>query len=180
MCSYMYLYINVKHLGSENCHFCLKDSTSNSPKCTSFLENISIEIFIACLLTLVPYIHKMKADFTSWVLHESETDHSDKMEGNKITFVWEKCIVNLMGVRDSILGYYTMQDRKFVPRFQTNIGWNLPMLRGVVVKKTVVWTTPPMKTWNFIRSRIIFLYSFCLGREYHGIVLEIFMVLKWC
>ena len=176
----MCLYINVKHWGSENYNFCLEDSTDNSPKCTSFLANISIEIFITCLLTLVPYLHEMKANFTRWVLCESETDHNDEMEGNKITFVWENYIVNLIWARDSILGYYTMQDRKFVPRFQTNIGWNLPMLHGVVCEKTVVWATPPMKTWKFTRSRIIFLYSLWLGREYPAIVSVIFMVLKLC
>jgi hypothetical protein len=77
----------MKHLGSENCNFCLEDSTDNSPKYTSFLENISIELFITCLLTLVPCLHEMKANFTRLVLCESETDHSDKVEGNKITFM---------------------------------------------------------------------------------------------
>jgi len=176
----MYLHINVKHLVSENWNFYLEDNTNNGAKCTSFLENISIEIFITCLLTLVPYLHEMKANFTRWVLCESETDHSDKMEENKITFVWENCIVNLFWARVSILGYYTMQDHKYIPRFRTNIGWNLQMLHGVIVEKTVAWSTLPLKTWKFIKSRIIFLYSLWLGREYHGIVLEIFMVLKWC
>lgn len=129
----MYLHINVKHLVPENSNFCLEDSTNNSPKCTSLLENISIEIFITCLLTLVSYLHEMKANFTRWVLWESETDHSDKMEENKITFVWENCIVNLIWARDSILGYYTMQDHKFVPRFQMNVWWNLQVLHVVEV-----------------------------------------------
>ena len=75
----------------------------------------------------------MKANFTRWVLWESETDHSDKMEENKITFVWENCIVNLIWARDSILGYYTMQDHKFVPRFQMNVWWNLQVLHVVEV-----------------------------------------------
>ena len=146
LCSYMYLHINVKHLVSENCNFCLEDSTN---KCTSFLENISIEIFLTRLLTLVPYLHEMKANFTRWVFCESETDHSDKMEENKITFVWENCIVNLIWARGSILGYYTMQDHKFVPKFQTNFGWNMQMLHGVVIEKIVAWAThPPWKPEN--------------------------------
>jgi hypothetical protein len=53
LCRYVYIDINVKHYGYENCNFYLYDSTSKSPKCASFLENISIEIYITCLFSAI-------------------------------------------------------------------------------------------------------------------------------